>query len=281
MTSSEPQGTDALRPVAGRPDLRTYLSELAARRDYLLVVPREELRAQNLDTVLGSFWLLLDPIVQTAIYTLVFGVLLGVDRGIDNFVVYLLAGILTMGYLSQTLNKGANTMSRNRTLVRSLYFPRAVIPASDALFALYNYLPGFVVLLVVASVTGDPPTWRWLLLPVVLGLIFVFMSGLLFATARLGHHLPDLSNLVSHITRLLFYTSGAIFDPVQFSSRQSVLIFFEINPLYQYFSLLRWAVLGRPMPGWFWVSTPLISFGVLVLGFVYFWRGELSYGDER
>jgi teichoic acid transport system permease protein len=271
----------ALRPVAGRLPLREYVRELSGRRHYITTVPRHDLRAQHMNTLLGNLWFLVDPIIQTLIYYLVFGVLLGTDRGLDNFIVYLVVGVLTLGYFSQTITKASKVMAANETLIRSIYFPRAVIPASSALTSFYTYLPSFVVMLAVALVTGERPGVRWLLLPVVLAVLFVFVTGAAFLFARLGHAFRDLANLIPHGTRLLFYASGTIFDPRAFSENPRVLLIFELNPLYQLISLIRWCVMDHPSPAWFWITAPLWAIGMFVVGFVTFWRGELGYGSTR
>jgi teichoic acid transport system permease protein len=271
----------ALRPVAGRLPLRDYLRELAARRHFITTVPRHDLRAQHMDTLLGNLWFLADPILQTCIYYLIFGLLLGTDRGLDNFIVYLVVGVLTLGYFSGSIIRASKVMGANETLIRSIYFPRAVIPASSALMSFYTYLPSFLVMIGVAVITGERPTLRWLLLPVVLAILFAFVSGAAFLFARLGHTFRDLANLIPHGTRLLFYASGTIFDPRAFSENPRVLLLFELNPLYQLITLIRWCLIDQHTPWWFWVSAPLWALAIAIIGFVAFWRGELGYGSTR
>ncbi len=278
-TSSETAAT--LRPVTGRLALRDYLRELAARRDYIVTVPRQELRAQHMNTLLGNLWFLVNPLLQTVIYYLVFGLLLGTDRGLDNFMVYLVVGVLTLGYFNQTINKASRSIEANQTLIRSLYFPRAVIPAAGALTNLYTYLPSFGVMLVVALITGESVSLRWLALPPILGCLFLFVSGAGFLFARLGSVFRDLSNIIPHGTRLLFYASGTIFDPTKFTTNPAVLVWFEINPIYQFLTLIRWALMDLETPGWFWIAAPIWALVSLVGGFLIFWRGELSYGSTR
>jgi teichoic acid transport system permease protein len=271
----------SLEPVAGRLGLGAYLRALAARREFVFTVPRQDMRAAHMNTVLGNLWFLVNPLLQTAVYYLIFGLLLETDRGLDNFLVYLVVGVLTLGYFNQTIIQASRVMERNQTLIRSIYFPRAVIPAANALTNLYSYLPSFVVMLFVALMTGERPSWRWLLLPLILGTLFVFVSGAGFLFARLGNVFRDLSNIIPHGTRLLFYASGTIFDPRAFSTDPAVLIWFELNPIYQFLTLIRWCLIDVAMPWWFWVSAPAWALVSLVTGFLVFWRGELTYGSTR
>lgn len=276
MSSAKP-----LRPVSGRGTLPAYLRDLRARQEFIRHMPAHDLHAQNMDTVLGNLWYLVNPLLLSLVYYLIFGLLLESDRGVDNYVAFLVIGVLVFNFFSQASVKASQTIGRNETLIRSLYFPRAAIPLSSTLGSFYVFLPSVLVMVVLVLVTGETPTWRWLLLPVTLGILSVFVCGSVMLLARLGHKFPDLHSLLPHLSRLLFYASGTLYDPARFTDDRRVLLLFELNPLYQLISLVRWSLLARPVPDWFWIATPAWAFGLLVVGFGYFWRGELTYGSRR
>ncbi len=270
-----------LRPVLARPPLRSYVSELWNRRSFIQNVPLNNLRAQNMDTVLGNLWFLVNPALQTGVYFLIFGVLLGTDRGIENYLAYLIIGVLTFNVVSQAVLAGSRCMASNLALVRSLYFPRAVIPLSTALTSIYTYLPGLVVILAVVIGSGERPALRWLVVPPVLALGGVFVVGATLAVARLGSRLPDLYSLLPHVLRLLFYLSGILFDPRAHTSNRWVRLAFDINPVYELVTTLRWALLGTEIRGWMWVALLSWTAAALIGGCVLFWRAETTYGSER
>lgn len=275
---------EELHPVLTRLDLRTYLKELWARREFILAVPRNNLRAQNMDTALGNFWYLLNPALQTVVYFFVFGVLFKGNRGIPNYLGYLVIGVLTFNLIGQASTAAARCVVNNKSLIRSLYFPKTAIPLTSAIASIYTYLPGAAVMLVVAAATGDTPTLRWLFLPAILALTVLWVLGIVLVIARLGRSVPDLHSLLPHVIRLLFYLSGALFDPEvldTISSRPNLLLVFNLNPFYELLSIWRWAILGRDMPDWIWMSISAWTFVTLILGFLFFWQAETSYGSER
>lgn len=269
-----------LHPVAGRPSLGRYLSELADRREFIRTMPRHDLHAQNMHTVLGNLWFLVDPILSTAVYYVIFGLLLDVDRGVDNYIAYLVIGVLIFRYFSSATVTATRVMRRNETLMRSLYFPRASLPLSSAIGSFYTLLPGLGVMALVVILTGELPTWRWLLLPMVLATTFAFVTGAVLLVARLGSHFADLHSLLPHLTRLLFYVSGALYDPSRFDTA-GLDIFFDVNPMYQLLTLARWCLMEQDANPWFWLTAPAWALGSLVVGFVVFWRGEATYGSGR
>ena len=150
-----------------------------------------------------------------------------------------MAGVLLYRLWSGGATYGSNVMWRNRGLVRSLYFPRAVLPISATLTELLTFLPGIAVLLIVALGTGETPDWHWLLMPVPLAILTLFTAGSMFITARLGHKYRDLSSLLPHITRLGLYGSGVLYDPEQFTTNDAALLVFDLNPIYQMITLMR------------------------------------------
>ncbi len=280
MSNTGPPPTE-LKPINAIPPLRAYLRDLVDRVEYIRAVPLGEIRAKNLDTVLGNVWLLANPILSAGVYFVIFGILLETDRGVDNYITYLIIGIMVFRLFSSSLTGGAGCVSRSETLMRSLYFPRVVVPLASALGNFYLFLPGVAVMLMLAVATGETPTWRWLLLPYVMALALVFVSGVTMITGRLGHGIRDLGSLLPHLTRLGFYGSGTLYDPAAFTSNSTVLWLFNLNPVYQLISLTRWSLMGLSIPGWFWVVSPIYAICTFVGGFLYFYRGELNYGAPR
>ena len=82
MTNTAPSPSTGLKPITTRPGLREYLGELRDRSEYMRAVPLGELRAQNLDTVLGNLWFFLTPLLQTGVFFLIFGVLFHAVNGL-------------------------------------------------------------------------------------------------------------------------------------------------------------------------------------------------------
>lgn len=275
---AHPDETAALRPVLARPPIPDYLAGLWSRRDFIAAVPKNQLRANNMDTLLGNLWFLVNPALQTVVYFLIFGVLLEVDRGVDNYLGYLVIGVLSFTFVTSSMLSAARCLQVNLTLIRSMYFPRAVIPIATTLASFYTFLPAIAIMVGLVLVTGNVPTWRWLLLPVVLLMMFALTQGVVFVVARLGKVVPDLHSLLPHLIRLLFYCSGVLFAPESFTDDDWVLWLFKINPFFEMLELLRWVFLGRSA-GWeMWAMASGWSAIALVGGALVFWRGETSYG---
>lgn len=273
--------TTDLRPVLARPGLREYLEEIWQRRDFLTTVPRNKLRAAKLDTFLGSLWYLVNPALMSLVYILVFGLLLDTRRGVPHFPTFLVIGVLTFNLLTTSALNATRVMYQELYLIRAIYFPRAIVPLMSALTNLYMFGPALGVMFVMVIATGEPPTWRLLLLPFVVAILITMTLGAVFVSARAGYEIPDLHSLLPHVLRLLLYFSGILFDPAQFTNNKTVLLLFKLNPSYEIIALMRWSMMGRHVDGWMWLSASTWAVVGLVGGFIWFWRAEINYGGAK
>lgn len=244
-----------------------------------------ELRAQHMNTTLGNLWHLLNPMLLIAVYYLVFGVLLGTRRGSDNFIGFLSIGVFTYQWASKTITGGARTIVSNEGLIRSLQFPRALLPISSALREALTFLPSLGVMVVVMLATGEPVTWGWLLIVPVALLQGCFGLGAGFLAARAADRFRDTLNLLPFVFRLLFYGSGILYavDERFHGAFENpwVVRAFLANPFYCFVSLWRHAMMSsqsiQHVPA-MWLSATLWAVALLLVGLLVFRRGEKEYG---
>lgn len=270
-----------LRPVFARPPLPVYLSQLWVRRHFIVADARAKLVAGTRGDLLGGAWLALRPAMDGAAYFVIFGVLLQLSRGIDNFIAYLLLGVFLFHYTIRCLTAGAQSMISGRNLVRSFTFPRAALPLAVVVREVLNLVPVLAVMFVLVLVI--PPleqvTWRWLLFPLVVLLQTVFNLGLALLAARATAHVPDVANLITFLARIWLYGSAVFFSLDRFVSDPGVLRVLELNPMFQVLDMSRDVLLYATTPeprSWFVLTAWAVA--AFVGGLVFFWRGEETYG---
>jgi teichoic acid transport system permease protein len=269
---------------------RQYLRDLWRLREFLLEVPRSELRARNMNTVLGNLWYLLSPILQVGVYFLVFGKLLDVSRGLNNFLGFLTLGVFLFRFSQQATMAGARSLTTNGSLIRSIRFPRASLPISAVSAEVIALMPALLVALGIALLTGESVTWTWILLIPYTALLVMFTMGVAFVAARLNETFRDIQQILPIMFRLLFYLSGILYSVERFSEPDalgklppdwvlSLANYFPLNPFYALTTLAKSAVLAEvSAPPEIWISATLWAFGALGFGFIFFKRGERRYG---
>lgn len=277
--STSPPASTELYPADRGVRFGTYVRELWQRRDYVRYVASSDLRSQQMNTVLGNLWHLLNPALQIAVFYLIFGVILGVTRGVDNLLAFMSVGLFTYQFSTTSVTQGARSITGNRPLLRSIWFPRAMLPLTTTTTQLFAFLPKLLLMLVVCLGTGEPMLVTWLLIPAILFLQSALNLGLALIAARAGNRVVDLQNLLPFIFRMLLYGSGVLFLIDEYVEHSRYQLLFELNPFYGVIAIWRWAVLGYSLDLHLAVYTTATTIVVLAAGFFWFRRGERGYTD--
>ncbi|TDT29951.1 ABC transporter permease [Naumannella halotolerans] len=271
----------ALLPIGGRPPLGVYINQLAKRWPFALAQARAQAMTANRGMVLGNMWLVLNPLLDAAIYFLIFQIVLDVGDRVPNYIAYLLIGVFLFASTRAAIGQGTGIIRANKGLIRAFAFPRAALPLALVVRSFLNSVPVIVVMLSIIMVKPPHalPTATWLLFPVVLALQFMLNLGIAFYLARLTDAYPDLGKAISIGSRLLLYASCVIFPDERIRSLPGGDIVLDVNPIYHVLDISRDLLIYDTLPeARSWLILTAYAVGGLVFGFIYFWRGEVSYG---
>ena len=143
-----------------------------------------------------------------------------------------------------------------------------------------QYIVTLGVLVVLVLATGEPLTWSWLLLPVVIFLQLLFTTGFGLMAARIGARSRDIGQLLPFFMRTWRYVSGVFFSITVFTSHlgHGIGQYLTLNPGAVYLDLLRDVLMQtQTVSPSVWVAGVLWSVSFFGLGLVYFFRGENTY----
>jgi len=148
-------------------------------------------------------------------------------------------------------------------------------------------VPSMIVLLIIAMLTGERPSWTWALIPATLVLQIAFTMGVGMIVARMGRAFSDLLQALPFILRIWFYASGVFASIDRYHIPPAVHRFLILNPMHAYITLIRYCVTGEMPsavvhgkvvtsgPVWaMWLSGSVWAVVILVSGLVFFWRAE-------
>ena len=303
-----------LRPSAQRPRLLAYLAKLWQRRHFIMAFATARNVSMYTDARLGQVWQVLTPLLNCAVYGLIFGILFKANRGVEHYIAYLVIGVFIFTFTERSILSGSRVMHNNLSLIRALQFPRAALPLAYVIVELEQLMLSMVVMAVIVLVSHEPLTWYWFLAIPVLLLQTLFNVGAGLIIARIGAELNDVSQLVPFLTRVWRYFCGVMYSIATLPATLPLWAkeILQLNPAAVYISLMRFAVMttqrtnapgAQPYNAMKCVEfhtklipqlqaychpevtvTQLWGAGVgwavlaLGIGIIYFWRAEARYG---
>lgn len=273
-------GTRKLQKVGEKLGLLEYIVSVWDYRHFIYYDSRARVVSGNSADRLGTIWLLLNPLLNGAMYYFIFGVLLKTGAGIENFIAYLMIGVFMFQFSSRSLTVAAKSILSSRNILLAFRFPRACLPIAVNIRELLAWVPSVLIMLMLVILF--PPveaiTVKWLLLVPVIFLQFLFNIGASLILARLVTILPDLANVVAFAMRGWLYLSAVFFSIDRFKDHPTILRIMDCNPLFVVLDITRDVILYDTWPSLIrWATLILWAFAISLLGIVFFWRGEESY----
>ena len=250
------------------------LGEAWRYRQLALMLMRRNIKVRYRQTVLGSLWVVLQPLLLTGVLTVVLGMVLHVPSAGLPYAVFVLSGTTLWSVFQRTVNDTGISLASSGAIILKVYFPRILVPLSAALTAVADIVPILAVLLVVSVAYGLFPGWPILMMPVfmLLALLLAFAAGLVVTV--LDAVFRDMRLVIPSLLQLVFYVSPIMYAETVVPERWRAL--YGLNPLVALIQGFRWSTLaGAPPPdlvGLAWACG--FAAVLLVAGLVLFARLE-------
>jgi ABC-2 type transport system permease protein len=231
-------------------------------------------------SVLGVVWTLVRPFAFFAVVYFVFTDIIGLDKSIDHYGVYILFGLVTYNFFAEITGNSVQALTTRENLLRKMYFPPAVVPLAVTLTALLNLGMTLVAVLIFVLANGIYPTWGWLEAPPLIALVAIFAAGIGMLLSATYVRYRDVQPIWEVVAQLIFYATPVLY--VATIVPESYRHAFLCNPLAAVLTQLRHAVidpsaptLGEVMGGDARMLIPLaITLAAFVLGFEVFRRAS-------
>jgi teichoic acid transport system permease protein len=236
-----------LRPSSARPPLPTYIRMVWERRHFITAYATARNVSMYTEARLGQLWQVLTPLLNSAVYYLIFGVIFQASRGISHYTAYLVVGVFIFAFTERSVVVGSTVMRANIGLIRALYFPRACLPLAYVMVEFQQLALSLLVVFGIVLGTGEPLTPYWLLLIPTLLLQGMFNMGAALLMARLGAGAQDFSQLIPFLTRVWRYFCGVMYSITSLPSYATLpewaKTVISMNPAAVYITLARNALM--------------------------------------
>ena len=267
-----------------------HMRETFQYRDLIFLFVKRDFTAQYKQTILGPAWAIIQPLLTTTVFTIVFGNLAKLttadipgNYNVPGFLFYMI-GNICWGYFSATLNATSNTFLDNRGTMGKVYYPRLVAPISTAFSKLISFgiqLTLFLILWLIFLVKGGTSihvTPMLLLIPLLIVQMVILSVGFGIIISSVTTKYRDLAMLVSFGLELWRYGCPIAYGLQLIPERYLGLYF--LNPVTSILTTMRYAVFGF---GYFRINyyafSWMISIVIFTIGLLLFSRIERTFMD--
>lgn len=232
---------------------------------------KKDIKLKYRRSYLGILWTLLEPLLTTAVLTLVFSNIM--DKGGKTFPVYILTGRLLYTFFANASKAAMKSIRSNGAMIKKVYVPKYIYPFSSVLSNFVIFLISLIILFLASFVFQVMPTLYLLQIVVPLIMVLVLSMGVGMILATLAVFFRDLEYLWSVALMLIMYTCG-IFYYVDKLDLGKLSWIFNLNPLYLIIVNFRDAVFGNPMNREALILSAVYSFGSLLIGILLFYKKQ-------
>lgn len=262
------------------------LREVWRYRELMVTLAWREITIRYKQTFLGAAWAIIQPLMTTGIFSVLFGLLLG--RGNEPsaagipYAVSTFCAMLPWQLFATSLNQSGNILIQYRGMITKIYFPRLILPMAAVLSSLVDFGIAFIALLGLMAFYGIYPGIAVLTLPffVILAIIASLSVGLWLAALNAIYR--DFRYVIPFVLQVGMFISPVVYSMESIEGRLSPLAWtlYSLNPMAGVIEGFRWALLGTshgpgPLLGLSAAATALILIG----GMFYFRRMERLFAD--
>jgi lipopolysaccharide transport system permease protein len=265
-----------LRPSKGW--LLNDCKELWRYRELIFFLTWRDIKVRYKQAVLGIAWAVLQPLLTTLIFTVIFGILLKTPSQDLPYPLFSMSALLPWQLFSTALQRSSVSLVGNANLLTKIYFPRLAIPLSSVFAALVDFAVSFVVLLLVMAYYQYWPGWNilWLIPIVLLALLTALAVGLWLSALNVQYR--DIQHMVPFLIQVWMYASPIVY-PIETIPEGIWRSLYGLNPMVGVIQGFRWALLGGTPPDITMLISILVVVVLLISGLYYFRRMEKTFAD--
>jgi lipopolysaccharide transport system permease protein len=255
------------------------LGELWNYRELLYFFVWRDVKIRYKQTAIGVVWVVLQPLLTMAVFTLFFGRLAHLPSQGLPYPVFYFAAVVPWMYFSVALVTATNVVVEHQRMITKVFFPRLILPFSAVLSGLVDFAIGFVVLMIFTLAYGIRPTATVLLLPLFLLLAVLTALGIGLWLSALNALYRDVRYLIPFIVQFWMLASPVAYPSSLVPERYRWI--YGLNPMAGVIEGFRWALTGKGQaPSSVLIASVAMVCFTVFSGLLFFNRMEGSIADR-
>ena len=255
----------------------SLFNDLYKYREFLKTNVKKDIRGKYKGSFLGVVWSFINPLLSVLVYAIVFSQIMRFD--IDNYVIYLITGVLPWTFFTSSINMGMTSILYNASIIKKVYFPRSILPISSVSSCLVNFLISCLVILVFVLFSGIGITIHLLWLPLIALVQYFLCLGIVFFLSAVEIFVRDLEHIINFVLSMAFYVTPILYKAEQVPKNLRFIL--KLNPMAYIIDAYRDIFYYGVMPD---ISSLLlvflVSIIVMMLGYKVFERLQRGFAEE-
>jgi homopolymeric O-antigen transport system permease protein len=254
------------------------LAELWAYRELLFFFVWRDVKVRYKQTVLGAAWAVIQPLMTTVVFTVLFGRFGGMSKQVEGpYALHVFVGMLPWTFFSNAVSSAANSLVGSSHLISKVYFPRILIPIAAIAAGLVDFAISFVVLLLMMAWYGVAPTPAILAMPLFLLGTIVCAAGAGVLGAALIVTYRDVRYVMPFVIQLWLFATPVLYTLDIIPAKWHAL--YALNPMAGTIAGFRASVLGGPFPARVILISSVAALVMFATGVRYFVQVERRFAD--
>lgn len=246
-------------------------------RELLKSSIKKDVGGKYKNSVLGVLWSFLYPLLQIAVYAIVFQLIM--RSNMENYTVFVCCGLIPWNFFSTAISRSSFTMIENGNILKKVYFPREILPISVVTSEAVNFVISTIIILAFVLGTGMGLTWYVIFYPVILLIQYILLIGISLFVSSITVYFRDLQHFIGIALQLLFYATPIVYATnIIPESYQWIL---RLNPMTFIIDGYRSIFYYQQQPDFISLGiTLLVSLILCVVGYLLFSKLQKRFAEE-
>lgn len=246
-------------------------------RELLKTNVKKEIRGKYKNSFLGVIWSFLNPLLQIAVYAIVFPLILRNTQ--ENYVIFLCCGLIPWTFFSTAISRSAFTMIENGNILKKVYFPREILPISVVTSEAVNFLISTIIILAFVLFSGLGITKYIAFYPLIFLAQYLLLLAIAFIVSSICVYVRDLQHFIGILLQLLFYATPIVYAADTIPNEFAWIL--KLNPMTYIINGYRDIFYNQTMPD---IKAIFILMGILILviviGYLIFNKLQKGFAEE-
>lgn len=244
-------------------------------RELLVELVKREIKARYKQSILGYAWVVLVPLMNLVVLSIVFSFFIRLDTGGIPYPIFLFVALVPWAFTASSISSATSSLSANSSLITKVYLPKEIFPVASVVAKMVDLLLTALVLFIFLLIFGVSLKSTFLFIPAIFIIQLLLVLGISFILSAINVFFRDIENVLSVLMMMWMYLTPVIYPPELIPERFTWL--FNLNPMMPIINAYRNTILHGVSPAWpSFIYATAFSTIIFAIGYIFF-KGKAKF----